>query len=71
MERYTLIKHYYPHEMMGGPGTMAGCGAVIADSDAEAMKKAMREYNLTIDDISSDWGVEQKEFSLVRVIKPL
>ena len=68
---YWLIKHYYPEETKGGPGTMSLCGGVSADSEAEAMKKAYKKYNLTVADVSIDWGVEQKEYSLVKVLKPL
>lgn len=71
MTLYTLIKHYYPEEMKDGPGTMAGCGGVIADSDAEAIKKVYKEYGLTVSDLSSDWGKEMREYSLVKVVQPL
>lgn len=73
MAQYMLIRHLEPEETKGG-GSMISNGLITADSDEVAAREIEKRWGFdykTIGDISTDWTVENKTFSIVKLVQPV
>ena len=66
---YWLIRHLPPAEA-GSGGTMIGCGSHETTSDEKALRHFCTEHDISPDRLTTNQN-ENREFSVVRLVRPL
>jgi hypothetical protein len=71
MNCYMIIEHL-DADKIKGYGTMTSIGTIFASTDEDAMQQIVDHFGIKDPqgDLSDNWAVENKQFSVVKLVPP-